>query len=101
MSKSQIRTALYCQSCGARLLWQGENRIEPKLEPDGTLRGFTLHVACIHCRSKYEGWLYVGAAPVWWEETRADKSRSTHKHDDLKNHQRASRKRAVKDKPQA
>jgi hypothetical protein len=98
MKRSQIATALYCQSCGARLLWQSE-KLQPNIEPDGTLRGFTLHAACIHCKSKYTGWLYVGAAPAWWEETRADTSRSTHKHESLKNYQRASKRRAAKGKP--
>jgi hypothetical protein len=98
MSNNQVKTALYCQSCGGRLLWQA-GALEPQLEPDGTLRGFTLRAACVRCRSKYEGWLYVGAAPEWWQETRADTSRSTHKHDSLKNYQRAGVKRRTKDKP--
>lgn len=90
--KSEIATSLYCQTCGERLLWQNQ-KLEPQLESDGTLRGFTLHAACIHCKSKYTGWLYVGAAPQWWEQKRADNSSSARAHADLKNYQRASVKR--------
>jgi hypothetical protein len=92
MSKDQgVKTALYCEGCGGRLLWKGE--LEPKLEPNGTLRGFTLHAVCVLCRSKYQGWLYVGAAPEWWKVERPDKSSGWCKHETLKNYRAAAARR--------
>lgn len=93
MKKGDIQTALYCQSCGSRLLWRPDNRVEVKLENDGTVQGLTLSAACVNCQSNYSAWLPILQAPPWWEETRADTSRSTHKHESLKNYQRATRKR--------
>ena len=91
--KKGISTALYCQSCGSRLLWCPDNRVEVKLEADGTVHGLTLFAACVNCQSTYSAWLPILQAPAWWKETRADTSRSTHKHESLKNYQRATRQR--------
>jgi hypothetical protein len=93
--KNQIATKLYCQSCGTRLVWRAAaaDGVEVNLEPDGTVRGLTLHAVCAGCRSTYRAWLNVANAPLWWEETRADTSRSCHKHESLTNYQQASAKR--------
>jgi len=82
--KNELATKLYCQSCGTRLLWQPNNRAEVKLEANGWIYGLTLHAVCVGCKSKYSAWLYIGQTPEWWEQERADTSRSTQKYEALK-----------------